>query len=265
MREELEELVRRAQGGDKASLERVVRRIQDRVYRLALRMLVSPDDALEATQEILILVVTKLSTFRGDSAFETWVYRVAVNALLGLERSRQRQLDFKAFGADLIEGLADDPAEEDRVMLNELRVSCTMAMLLCLSPGHRLAYVLGDVLELDHQQGAEAMGLTPANFRKRLSRARKDVVAFTSRMCGVTRDGARCSCTRRLPSAIDKGRVRPGVVVYSGPDGPSYAEAVERARAVEGALSVLKAQQAMPAFRCPRDLAADVARIVEAT
>ncbi len=261
----LEELVRSAQNGDKEALERVVRRIQDRVYRLALRMLVSPDDALGATQEILILVVTKLSTFRGESAFETWVYRVAVNALLGAKKSRQRRLDFEVFGQDLLDGLASEPAEEDLVMLNELRLSCTLAMLLCLEPGYRIAYVLGDVFELDHRQAAEALEITPANFRKRLSRARKEVVAFTSTMCGVTREGARCSCARRLPAAVAKGRVRPGVVVYSKDGGPSHAEAVRRARAVEGELSTLKAQQATPEFRCPKDLAADIARIVDAS
>ncbi len=71
-----------AQQGDQEALEEIVRQIQDRVHHLAMRMLVNPEDALEATQEILILVITKLSTFRGDSAFQTWVYRVAANYLL---------------------------------------------------------------------------------------------------------------------------------------------------------------------------------------
>ena len=69
--------IQAAISGDKPALERVIRSVQDRVHRLAMRMLANPDDAAEATQEILIRVVTKLSTYRGESAFETWVYRIA--------------------------------------------------------------------------------------------------------------------------------------------------------------------------------------------
>ena len=177
MSENLNNLVSAAQQGDKNALEDLVRRIQDRVHHLAMRMLVNPDDAMEATQEILILVITKLSTFRGDSAFQTWVYRVAANYLLTARKIRERDhgLNFELFRADLENGLVAAPTAEDTVMLNELRIACTMAMLLCLDLKHRIAYVLGDILELEHGDAAGILGISKANYRQRLSRARGEV------------------------------------------------------------------------------------------
>jgi DNA-directed RNA polymerase specialized sigma24 family protein len=101
-------------------------------------MLLHLEDARDATQDILILVVTKLSTFRRDASFRTWVYRIAVNYLLDEKRRRDPQLTFADFEADLKDGLVADPAPPaDYVeLLNELRVSCTMAMLLCLDVPH---------------------------------------------------------------------------------------------------------------------------------
>ena len=76
MNDYFETRIEDAKNGDRAALEAVVRDVQDNVHRLAMRILVNPDDALEATQEILITVVTKLSTFEGRSAFKTWVYQI---------------------------------------------------------------------------------------------------------------------------------------------------------------------------------------------
>src|SRR5688572_27185757 len=84
----LDALVERAKAGDREALEAVVAAIQDRVYNLAIRMLWHPADAEDATQEILVRVVTHLGGFRGESAFTTWVYRVAVNYLLTTRKRR---------------------------------------------------------------------------------------------------------------------------------------------------------------------------------
>ena len=260
----LEDLVAAAQQGDREALEAVVRQIQDQVHHLAIRMLVNPDDAAEATQEILIRVVTRLSTFRGSSAFPTWVYRVASNYLLNARKIRDRDpgLDFETFRQDLESGLSESPAPDDQVLLNELRISCTLAMLLCLDLKHRIAYVLGDILELDHTEAAEVLEISRANYRKRLSRARGEVVAFTSKSCGLANPSARCSCPGRLPAAVAKGRVHPDRIVFARTGAPEYEEVVAQARAVEGALTVLKLQTATPRFGSPRDLAGKIVEIV---
>jgi RNA polymerase sigma factor (sigma-70 family) len=82
-----EELVTKAQGGDSQALENLVRRHQAWVFNIAVRMVWRRDLAEDATQEILIKVITKLSTFRAQSQFRTWSYRIAVNHLLNLRKS----------------------------------------------------------------------------------------------------------------------------------------------------------------------------------
>jgi RNA polymerase sigma factor (sigma-70 family) len=86
----LRALVRQAVEGDAGAIETLVRRVQDDVHGLAVRMLWCPDDAADATQEILMKVVTRLASFRGESAFRTWVYRIAVNHSAWTERTASR-------------------------------------------------------------------------------------------------------------------------------------------------------------------------------
>src|SRR4030043_1055994 len=87
METDIEMLVSMAKEGDKKALEEMVLKIQDKIYGLALRMLYNPSDAGDAGQEILLKIIPRLSTFRGESAFTTWMYRVAVNHLLTLRRN----------------------------------------------------------------------------------------------------------------------------------------------------------------------------------
>lgn len=264
MENDVNALVRDAQDGSGAALEAVVEHIQDLVHHLAMRILVNPADAQDATQEILILVVTKLPTFQGESKFTTWVYRVATNYLLTTKKVADRRLDFEVFGADLEDGLVADPAPQagDLVMLNELRVFCTMAMLLCLDINHRMAYVLGDILEFEHGEASAVLGISSANFRKRLSRARADVVAFSSRACGLVNASAKCSCPRRLPAAIAHGCVTPGTTIYATPDAPTYDDVLETTRGVVDELKVLKLQQATGFYKSPENLGARITQIV---
>ncbi len=256
-------LISAAQAGDAAALDRLVRHIQARVFRLARRFLYDPDLAADATQEILIRVITKLGSFNGESRFETWVYRVAVNALLNA-RKAQSAMTFASFGEDLLDGLVDDAARapEDHVMLNELRIHCTMAMMLCLAPPARMAYVLGDILELDHGEAAGILDISPATYRKRLSRARTQVVDFTTRTCGLANRSAPCSCPRRLPAALRSGRLPDGPSPDLA-DAPGYAEvAAHRSdrQAAEKLVSAL--QRATGSLRPTRDVAAVAMRLV---
>src|SRR5688500_12343666 len=106
----LEQAVEQAQSGNKAALEHIVEQIQDMRYGLALRMLWHPEDARDATQEILIRVITHLGSSRGDSEFKTWVYRVATNYLITARKSRleEQAYTFEQFGKELDEGLSDE-------------------------------------------------------------------------------------------------------------------------------------------------------------
>lgn len=206
----LERNVCEAQAGDRGALEEVVRAVQPDIHKLAMRFLCCPHDAEDATQEILIRVIAGLGSFRGDSGFRTWVYRAASNALLSLRKQRleQQALSFDSFAADLAQGLSEsDDALSDSLLLEEVKIGCTLAMLQCLDRKSRLAYILGEIMELEHVQAAEVLDMAPAAFRKRLSRARADIVAFMHGYCGLVNPDNVCRCHKRIGTAIALGRV----------------------------------------------------------
>ena len=148
-RDDLTELVTRAQGGDRDAVEAVLIAVSDNIHRLALRMTGSPEDAADATQEILVKVLTRLSTFHGEAAFTTWVHRVAVNHLLDRKRSavERYEMSFAMFAEDLHDGLtaAPDNSADLDLLAREVKHGCTLAMLTCLDREARVAYVLGEV------------------------------------------------------------------------------------------------------------------------
>jgi RNA polymerase sigma factor (sigma-70 family) len=172
-------LARRAADGDREALSALVREIQHPMYRLALRFLGHPDDAEDATQEVLIRIVNRLATFEGRSKFTTWAYTVAVRSLL---RTRKRRVESvvqgpEEFAAALDAGMGEiDPTVDEveyRLLCEQVRISCTYGMLLCLSRPQRAAYLLADVLGLTDADSAKILGCTRETFRQRVSRARR--------------------------------------------------------------------------------------------
>ena len=211
-----DELIASAQTGNRAALTALVRQIQPDLFALCVRMLWHRQDAEDACQEILIRMVTRLATFRGDSRFSTWLYRVAIRHLIDFRRGRVESsvTTFEAFSDDLRAG-QQEPSRELRdrpdynVLLHEVKTGCSLAMLLCLDREHRAAYIVGEILACDHREAARALSVSAATFRKRLSRARERVLEFTRRSCGLVNAGAPCHCTRRLGAAVALGRVNP--------------------------------------------------------
>ena len=179
----IENVARRAIDGDRDALDRLVRDLQGDIYGLALRMLWNREDAEDATQEILVRVVTRLAQFDFRSKLKTWVYRVAVNYILDVKKSpvERMHLNFERFAEDLAEGLSPDgPTDAEQSLLTEeVKIGCTLGMLQCLDRPHRLAYVLGEILDLPGPEAANALEITPDLFRKRLQHARTAIVSFT--------------------------------------------------------------------------------------
>lgn len=247
----LEALVERARTGDRHALERVVGAIHHDIYGLALRMLWHPEDAEDATQEILIRVITRLETFRGESRFGTWVYRVACNHLLTTRRRRMESLEisFDAFAIDLAEGLDTgvvQPDDEQKLLEEEVKIGCTTAMLLCLDREHRLAYVLGEVFALTGEQAGGILDIEPAAFRKRLSRARARIRSFMQGHCGIVNPASPCRCARRLRPAIAQGRVDPANLRFArhpvrGPDQVALLERVESIDSLHASAALMRA------------------------
>jgi RNA polymerase sigma factor (sigma-70 family) len=213
-------LVAAAVGGDQRALEQVLRAVVDDVGRLALRMLWHPHDAEDATQEILVKVATRLSTFRGDARVTTWVHRIAVNHLLTTRRRRAEDptLTFTAFGDDLardLDAAYDARGVDEELLAHEVMVGCTQGMLLCLDREQRMAYVLGEVLGFSSDEAADACGVAPAAFRKRLQRARERIQQFMEGHCGLLDSGNPCRCRRRVGAAIERGRVDPKGLLFA--------------------------------------------------
>jgi len=271
MEESLEELVRRAREGDGESLERLVSGIQDRVYGLALRMLWHPEDARDATQEILIRVVTRLATFRGESSFSTWAHRVAANYLLSARKSRleQQGYTFQRFGEDLDESLSDVAAVpatgETALLLEEVRVGCTLGMLTCLDRPHRLAYILGEILEMEGEEAARVLAIRPAAFRKRLSRAREAIVAFTRAKCGLVSPERPCRCRRRVGHAVRLGRVDPRRLLFATDAARArrFPEVLAEIRRLEDIRRAAALFRSHPPFAPPADFAAQIRKLVD--
>lgn len=215
-----EDEARRAIDGDRDAVDRLVRSIQGDIYGLALRMLCNREDAEDATQEILVRIVTRLSQFDFRSKLKTWAYRVAVNYILDVKKSpvERLHLSFERFAEDLTQGLSlEAPAETERsLLIEEVKVGCTLGMLQGLDRPHRLAYVLGEILEMPGPEAAEALEISPSLFRKRLQHAREAILTFTRTYCGLASDTAACSCNRQVPSALRDGKVRIDSCSFAG-------------------------------------------------
>jgi RNA polymerase sigma factor (sigma-70 family) len=237
----LETLARRALAGDREALDSLVRGLQDDIYRLALRMLWNREDAEDATQEILVRIVTRLSQFGFRSRLKTWAYRLSVNYILDLKKSpiEQLNLTFQQFAEGLTEGIKPASATETErsVLIEEVKVGCSLAMLQCLDRAHRIAFVLGDILELSGPEAAEILEIDPALFRKRLQLARESVHSFVRSHCGLVSDDAACRCHRRVSSAAVVSEVTQPLNFASG--ATSFQEARALVRQVEDARSTL--------------------------
>ena len=263
----LDALVERAQGGDRDALEAVVRGLQDTVYRLALRFLGHPEFARDATQEILILVVTQLSTFRRQSSVVTWAYRVATRHLLR-ERRRFRQITFEAMAED---DLAKAPnaiapetlaSAEERLLEEEIFVGCTQAMLQALDKDQRIAFVLGAICELDSPEAAFVLEISEAAFRKRLSRARAALEAFVAEHCGVASSATACRCAYQVNHAVSQKRLHPAHLRYGSPVAQTSLEALRALGEIHHVRHSLELYRAQPSFTLNEDFAKYLREII---
>jgi RNA polymerase sigma factor (sigma-70 family) len=220
--QEDENLVVRARAGHRKALEDLIERHQAWIYNIALRMLFHPQDAEDATQEILIKVVTRLSSFEGRSSFRTWLYRIVVNHLLNVKRGREelKITTFSAYG-DALENTPDlDPPDpkgaspDENLLVTEAMLACTSGMLLCLDREQRLAYILGAILGVNDTVAAEVLELTSENFRQRLARARRDLRNFMNDKCGLVNPANPCRCAKKTRGFIQAGHVDPENLLF---------------------------------------------------
>ena len=207
--------VEKAVSGDRKALEELLTGIQDPVFHLSLRMLGSIPDAEDATQEILLKVMTHLSSFRGESAFTTWVFRIAVNHLKDYKKHMfaRYPLSFEYYGDDIENGKIQDVPDltqnvEKDILAEELKLSCTNVMLQCLDTESRCIFILGTMFKVDSRIAGDILEMTPEAYRQRLSRIRRKMADFLGQYCGEYGSG-RCRCKDRVNYAIQSHRIDP--------------------------------------------------------
>lgn len=221
------------------------------------------EDAQDATQEILLTAVTHLSSFEGRSKVSTWVYTIAARHLA---RSRSRAIEDSVKGPEAFAAWLDrnrattapDVANEVELqeLESEVRIACTLGMLLCLTRDARLVYILGDVVGLTAVEGAEVMATSPAAFRKRLERARATMRGIIANRCGLIRPENPCRCSRQIESSLEYGLVERGRPAWAvlpraaepAPTGAAVRAAVEQLDDVE---RLAELYQAGPEYRAP--------------
>jgi RNA polymerase sigma factor (sigma-70 family) len=203
------ELVNACLDGSRQALEHLIKRHQDFIYNVALKMVLNPADAEDITQEVLIKIITKLSQFKGNSSFRTWLYRIVFNHILQLKKRKLETLitSFEEYGTALDNIANHDLSEVEQLeyeeFIQEAKIGCMAGMLLCLSREQRAVYILGEIFEADHTIGAEILEISTDNFRQRLSRARKDLYQFMNKKCGLVNTNNPCRCQKKTKGFIE--------------------------------------------------------------
>ena len=166
-------LVAKARRGDTDAFEALTRRYEKRVYALALRMCGNPDFAWDAAQEALLSAWQSLPSFRGESSFSTWLYRLTTTASIDLLRRENRQKALPLDDADLNLDLPDrGPGPEEAAERGELRRLIEEG-LQSLPDEYRAALTLRELHQLSYQEIADALAVDLGTVKSRISRGRK--------------------------------------------------------------------------------------------
>lgn len=219
--EELLALIHKATEGDSQALETVLLSVQDLVFNLSLRMLGTFPDAEDAAQDILLKIITHLSTFKGESLFSTWVFRIAANYLKTYKKHMFAKfpLSFEFYGEDIVHANIHEAPDltqdvERSVLAEELKLSCTNVMLQCLDAESRCIFILGTMFKVDSHIAGEILGISPEAYRQRLLRTRRKMADFLKEYCGEYGAG-KCRCAERVNYAIQSHRIHPGQLDFS--------------------------------------------------
>ncbi|NBV24442.1 MAG: sigma-70 family RNA polymerase sigma factor [Proteobacteria bacterium] len=182
-------LVQRAQAGDADAYDELVRRYQRQIYGVVYHMTSHHEDANDLTQEAFVKAWQALKSFKGDSSFFTWIYRIAVNRTLNHLKQRKfrdgkhamslNDLDVEAEHHPDLVALASDKTPRRALALEELKEKLNVAMQR-LSENHRVVVAMHDIQGLPHDEIAKVLGCNTATVRTRLYYARQQLQGILS-------------------------------------------------------------------------------------
>lgn len=176
-------LVRQAQRGDESAFEQLVLRHQKRVYNYCLRMTGNPEDAMDLSQESFLRAYRALGSFKGDSSFSTWLYRLTANCCVDFLRKqkRRRTLSLTMVDGDGEETVLDleDPGETPQRAAERSEMQQAIRMALNrLSDDHRSILTLREINGLSYGEIAESLGISEGTVKSRISRARNELCRY---------------------------------------------------------------------------------------
>jgi len=226
------ELVENSIKGNKKDLEILIGRYNDYIFNICYKMLWNIDDAKDLTQIILISVITKLDSFKFNSSFKTWIFRIATNHTLNFIKSKNRNklLSFEQYGDNLSKTpdyiLADKAYNniDNEILYEEVKQTCMSGMLMCLDIQSRMIFVIGEILGFNDKIGSEILEISPENFRMILSRAKRDLYNFMNDKCGLINKNNPCRCAKKTKSFVKAGYVNPDNLLFY----PKYKTFIEQ-------------------------------------
>ena len=180
--------MRRVLGGDTNAFEALVVEYEKNIYAITQRMTGNAEDAADMTQETFIKAYNSLSSFRGDSKFSVWLYRIATNVCLDFLRSRSRKPTVSLSmededGEETQLDIADESQSPERLLERGLTRDAVRRGLNALSPEYRQILLLREIQGLSYEEIADVLSLEAGTVKSRIFRARKRLCAF------LTEDG----------------------------------------------------------------------------
>lgn len=190
-------VIRSVLDGNINDFEQLVTAYEKNVYNLALRMVGDPDDAADITQETFIKAYHALGSFRGDSKFSSWIYRIASNVCLDFLRSRSRRaqvpLSFENEDAEGEIELPDMSQNPEKVLMKKLSMEAVRRGMEKLPPKQRQILVLRELCGLSYAELAQTLSVEEGTVKSRIFRARKRLCAILLGDGNISDDAASIS------------------------------------------------------------------------
>ncbi len=195
-------IVRKVLQGDVNAFEKLVTEYEKGVYAIALRMTGNPEDASDMTQEAFIKAYNSLQSFRGDSKFSVWLYRIASNVCLDFLRSRSRKPTVSLSveddeGEETQLDVADESQSPELLLERSLTRDAVQRGLQALAPDYRQILLLREIQGLSYEEIADVLRIEVGTVKSRIFRARKRLCAF------LVEDG-------NIPDFASSGRMKGG-------------------------------------------------------
>lgn len=183
------------------------------IYNLAFQMLNNKEMTEDITQSIIEKIIEKYPSFKKDSKFSTWAYRIAYNSIIDFIRNQKNEkISFELFKMD-VENFIPYKNEfglnrqEEIKFTEEVKIGCTLAMLQCLKPNDRFLYILSNIFNFKSNEISLIVNIKAETIRKSISRSKIKISEFMMNYCGLTNEDSFCTCNKRLLIASERGRI----------------------------------------------------------